>query len=204
MNETRIAELRRAKGWTQEQLAAASGVGIRTVQRVESGHDASMSTIGLLADALGVQVSELFVRVEHDRFEQAVDGLEARRRQQARRDAYTAGVNATFRGVGVLVVFVTAALVLTGVLNGMGWLIIPAYWGGGQLLLMAAVHLWIDPRLDRRFPLTVPSSTEHGGTAAPAAAPGGAPSAGTTARPSTESTSTDEPAAGDDANHGGR
>jgi len=74
MNESRIAELRRAKGWTQERLATESGITVRTVQRLEAGSDASLETISLIAKALDVQVGELF----HQRADSAL--LRSRRR----------------------------------------------------------------------------------------------------------------------------
>ncbi len=40
----RIAALRRERGWTQERLAEASGIAVRTVQRLEGGKDASLET----------------------------------------------------------------------------------------------------------------------------------------------------------------
>ena len=51
MSTTRIAELRQENGWTQERLATESGVGLRTIQRVEAGQDASLETLSLVADA---------------------------------------------------------------------------------------------------------------------------------------------------------
>ncbi|MGO1539883.1 MAG: helix-turn-helix domain-containing protein [Leucobacter sp.] len=41
MSKTRVIELRQERGWTQERLADEAGVGLRTVQRLEAGHDAS-------------------------------------------------------------------------------------------------------------------------------------------------------------------
>ncbi len=73
MNETCITDLRQEQGWTQEKLAAESGVGIRTVQRLESGSDASMETLSLIADALGVPVRALFKTIENDDLSSRVD-----------------------------------------------------------------------------------------------------------------------------------
>jgi transcriptional regulator with XRE-family HTH domain len=75
MNESRIAELRRARGWTQERLSAVSGVAVRTIQRLESGKDANAETLTLIANALDVPVNDLFVRVETDDFSATVDSL---------------------------------------------------------------------------------------------------------------------------------
>lgn len=161
MNDTRISELRRAKGWTQERLATESGVTTRTIQRLEAGSDASLETIGLIADALSVAVSELFVRVDTKEFETSVDGLDARKRsQQDSRDGVARGAALAFQGIGILVTLGTTALVLTGTLSALGWLgwlIIPAYWGAGGALFDGVFRAVVDPRLDTKYPLSVRS-----------------------------------------------
>ncbi|WP_082404181.1 helix-turn-helix transcriptional regulator [Saccharothrix sp. NRRL B-16348] len=59
----RIAALRLQYGWTQEQLAEASGFDRKTVNRIENGrHSPSLDRVFILADALGVQPLELFQR----------------------------------------------------------------------------------------------------------------------------------------------
>ena len=158
MNRTRIGEFRKARGWTQERLAAESGVAARTIQRLEAGHDASLETVALIADALGVAVKDLFVSVDHEEFGEAVGNLEARKSaQQARRDDTTHGYSYLFRGVGLLVIFGTIVLMSTGALSGVWWLIIPAYWAGARLLFRFLFRVVIDPRLDEKFPLSVPT-----------------------------------------------
>jgi len=54
-----VRRLRIERGWSQEQLAIASGLSIRTVQRVESEGIASMGTAVSLAATYGVQLIEL-------------------------------------------------------------------------------------------------------------------------------------------------
>lgn len=58
-----LKNLRTEKNLTQKQLADASGVNIRQIQRIENGEgDMSNVTLGnavKLADALGVDVKEL-------------------------------------------------------------------------------------------------------------------------------------------------
>ncbi|GAA4159140.1 helix-turn-helix domain-containing protein [Gryllotalpicola daejeonensis] len=160
MNASRIAELRRARGWTQEQLSSASGVAVRTIQRLESGTDASAETLTLIANALDVPVGDLFARVGTDDFGATVDGLEARRRaQQERRDATTEAASRLFTGIGILVVFGTLALayVTHGTMGWLVWLIIPAYWAAGRYLFRAFFRIVIDPRLDERYPLSLPT-----------------------------------------------
>lgn len=58
----KVRELREAKGLTQEGLAFAAGVGVRTITRIEAGNDEQTSsrTLSAIADALGVSVGDLF------------------------------------------------------------------------------------------------------------------------------------------------
>src|SRR5206468_1724903 len=62
MNRTtgdRLREFRSLKGWTQEQLASASGIGLRTVQRIEGGETPNGETLMALAAAFDVEVGQL-------------------------------------------------------------------------------------------------------------------------------------------------
>jgi transcriptional regulator with XRE-family HTH domain len=54
-----IRKMRRDRGWSQEHLAAVSGLNVRTIQRVEGGKEASLETLMSLASALEVEVSAL-------------------------------------------------------------------------------------------------------------------------------------------------
>lgn len=56
----RLAEVRRGKGWTQEQLAGESGVNRVTIARYETGKTVpKIDTLQRLAVALGVQIDEI-------------------------------------------------------------------------------------------------------------------------------------------------
>lgn len=53
----RIAELRRAKGMTQEGLAAAAGVSTPSISRIERGEmSAGIDILGRIASALGTKI----------------------------------------------------------------------------------------------------------------------------------------------------
>ncbi|GIL35985.1 DUF805 domain-containing protein [Phycicoccus sp. DTK01] len=54
-----LREVRRRRGWSQEQLADASGVSVRTIQRVEGGRHAGLASTTALAAALGVDPADL-------------------------------------------------------------------------------------------------------------------------------------------------
>jgi transcriptional regulator with XRE-family HTH domain len=56
-----LRELRRRKGLSQKDLAGKSGVGQDTISGIEAGrHEPRPSTLRKLADALGVEVEDLF------------------------------------------------------------------------------------------------------------------------------------------------
>ncbi len=56
---SRIRLERQKRSWTQEQLAERAGLATRTVQRIESGADASPETLRLIAEAFGIPAETL-------------------------------------------------------------------------------------------------------------------------------------------------
>jgi transcriptional regulator with XRE-family HTH domain len=156
MNESRIADLRRARGWTQERLASQSGVAVRTIQRLEGGRDAGLVTISLIANAFGVSVQELFVSVEGEEFQTAVEGLDVRTSaQQSRRDTSVNSFKFLYQGLGVLVTLTVIMLFFTGTLGfWSGWFIVSAYWAVGGYVLCFLIRVRIDPWLAAKYPLS--------------------------------------------------
>ncbi|MBC3767140.1 helix-turn-helix domain-containing protein [Neptunicella marina] len=59
VNSDVVKTLRKRSGWSQEQLAKACGLGLRTIQRVESEGRASLETKVCLAAALQVPLEKL-------------------------------------------------------------------------------------------------------------------------------------------------
>ena len=59
-----IQKLRLKHGWSQQQLADASGLSVRTIQRIESGQPASTETLKSLAAVFEVDFANL--APEHD------------------------------------------------------------------------------------------------------------------------------------------
>jgi transcriptional regulator with XRE-family HTH domain len=55
----RIAEIRRSRGVTQDQLAEVLGTATRNVQRLEAGQNLTLHTLARLAAALDVTVADL-------------------------------------------------------------------------------------------------------------------------------------------------
>lgn len=150
MNESRIVELRQERGWTQDKLAAESGVGIRTIQRLEAGNDASLETLSLVAEALRVTVRELFTAIDSDELSGRVDSLEVRmKEQQSRRERLTTAWLWLFIGIGV-----TVSLMGFTIGGQLGALLFLSYWGGGTLIFVALRRLYLEPHLDEKFPLS--------------------------------------------------
>lgn len=54
-----LKELRISRHFSQEQLAQMSGLNVRTIQRIESGNNASLESLKCLAAALDVDLSTL-------------------------------------------------------------------------------------------------------------------------------------------------
>src|SRR5262245_25525976 len=54
-----IQKLRLKRGWSQQQLAEASGLSVRTIQRIEAGHPASTETLKSIAAVFEVDFSTL-------------------------------------------------------------------------------------------------------------------------------------------------
>ncbi|TMN93519.1 hypothetical protein CWB72_02505 [Pseudoalteromonas phenolica] len=54
-----LKQLRIQKGWSQEVLSEQSNISVRTLQRIENGKTANLTTLKALADALGVEVIQL-------------------------------------------------------------------------------------------------------------------------------------------------
>lgn len=61
----RLAQLRRRRGWTQEELAERSGVSVSVIRKLERGErdSAGLSTMRKFASALDVATMELFAPV---------------------------------------------------------------------------------------------------------------------------------------------
>ncbi len=54
-----LKQLRIGRHLSQEQLARMSGLNVRTIQRIESGHNASLESLKCLASALEVDIETL-------------------------------------------------------------------------------------------------------------------------------------------------
>ncbi|GAA1768315.1 helix-turn-helix domain-containing protein [Agromyces humatus] len=149
MNTTRIVDLRQEYGWTQERLATESGVGLRTIQRLEAGQDASLETLSLVAEALRVSVRDLFTTIDDAELSSRVESLQARtEQQQAARDRLTGAWRWLYIGIGVVLSLVSFTL------GQYGFVLFLAYWTGGYLILVAIRRIYLEPRLEEKYPLS--------------------------------------------------
>lgn len=70
----RIRELRKAKGWTQEQLAEAAGLHYSYIGGVERGdRNISLETLEKIIEGLQVAASEIFKFEEKTEYHKAMD-----------------------------------------------------------------------------------------------------------------------------------
>jgi len=99
INTQLVIALRKKRWWSQEELATASGLNLRTIQRIESDGVASLQSRKALAAAFDVEVDELGIkmepvmrRYEYKAVNYKMSMLGMRRDKTA--DAVTAGLNA--------------------------------------------------------------------------------------------------------------
>lgn len=59
INAELVLELRAKNSWSQEELALAAGVNLRTIQRIEKESTASLQSKKALASAFGIHISDL-------------------------------------------------------------------------------------------------------------------------------------------------
>jgi len=61
INKIAVLSLRNAQNWSQEDLAAAAGVSVRTIQRMESQGVSSLETVKGVAAAFNIDFTEIFI-----------------------------------------------------------------------------------------------------------------------------------------------
>jgi len=59
-----LKDLRTSKNWSQEDLAAISGLSVRTIQRIERHHKAGLESLKSLAAAFNINVDDLRSELE--------------------------------------------------------------------------------------------------------------------------------------------
>lgn len=59
VNVELLLQMKRAKAWSQDELATASGLNLRTIQRIEKEATASLQSMKALASAFNVSIRDL-------------------------------------------------------------------------------------------------------------------------------------------------
>ena len=59
VNVDLVLQMRKAKAWSQDELATASGLNLRTIQRIEKEATASLQSMKALASVFSVSVRDL-------------------------------------------------------------------------------------------------------------------------------------------------
>ena len=83
---------RRQKSWSQEELAIASGLNLRTIQRIESEASASLQSKKALASALDLDIHDLDYQEIHMRQEWEYKVVETKDRAALQPELASAGV----------------------------------------------------------------------------------------------------------------
>lgn len=96
-------------------------------------------------------VRDLFASIDDDELGNRVESLNGRtEEQQTSRDRVTGAWWWLFVGLGIV------ATLLSFALSWYGIAVTLAYWAGGSMILVAVQRLYLEPRLDERFPLSKP------------------------------------------------
>lgn len=148
-----LLDRRIAKGWTQEQLAEHAGLSVRTIQRVEGGHAASLETLKCLA-----AVFETTVRTLVEEQAMSTIGAQAPNENDAR-EAEAIRYVENLKGFCVhallFVLIITGLAVLNAVISpGQWWVLLVAVSWASALAIHAAilfgVGVWFGPAWEQR------------------------------------------------------
>lgn len=93
-----LKDMRRAKGWSQDQLAEISGVSVRTIQRLEKGELPALETQKAIAAAFDQTLEE---------FDALVDAEASPKEQSPRSSIARLGWKGLLGNLGVMMVVIT-------------------------------------------------------------------------------------------------
>ena len=62
INSALVLQLRNARSWSQEELATAAGLNLRTIQRIENEASASLQSMKALASVFNIDIKALETR----------------------------------------------------------------------------------------------------------------------------------------------
>jgi len=86
-----VLKARAQKSWSQEELATASGLNLRTIQRIESEGSASLQSRKALASALDIDIHDLEYQEIHMRQEWEYKVVEMKDRTALQPELASAG-----------------------------------------------------------------------------------------------------------------
>jgi transcriptional regulator with XRE-family HTH domain len=69
INSELVAELRKERSWSQDELATAADLNLRTIQRIENVGTASLQSMKSIASALEAEVEDFIPEKQLGRFE---------------------------------------------------------------------------------------------------------------------------------------
>lgn len=147
----KIKALRLSRAWSQEQLAELCSLSVRTIQRIESGGQASLETLSAIAAIFDVNVNELYSEapVEMEQDESLDQRISAARTRVAREYAFYRSVLIWF----IVCAGLTVINLLTSPDND--WFLYPTLiWGA--LLVVGGLRFfvladWLQRRQQRRL-----------------------------------------------------
>ena len=138
----KIKRWREERHWSQEHLADLAGIGLRTVQRIENGEQASRDSLTALAAAFNVEAMALMIDPEVE-----ASGIVQRRNEEVRATArLVLWIHLAAYGLGV-VLFIAISLVAGSFV--MKWALI--WWGVGvasHVVMVALIEL-VTRHMDR-------------------------------------------------------
>lgn len=174
---SRIAQLRKERGWTQQYLASLTGLTVRTIQRMEAGENMSLETLRLLADAFGISVGELFDSVDDQpraedihQLDREREEAEQRRRERDRERARQSRKRSEDMRMAqhlsslvyVAVAMLCGAYYMVVGWGGMShvwtylgtacWILV---WVAIPLVMRFILRMWLPRKLDEKYPLSV-------------------------------------------------
>lgn len=131
----KVKEHRLKNAWSQEQLAVLASLSVRTVQRIEKGHQPGLETLSALASVFNVNVSELSGSTHHANETLDIRISEAKLRVEQEMSFYRALIIAFF---------------VCGALMAVNYLFSPnSYWSvvvtfvWGSLVAFRAVRIFV-------------------------------------------------------------
>ena len=118
MNKSKVAEIRKQKSLTQENLAEKAYVTVRTIQRMEAGEEVSSETLKSVSNALDVTVNELFESISSSDKEEEIMEIS---KEQQKQFNYRKNELFTIKLITFSFIFVFLGLfgIFVGELNGL-------------------------------------------------------------------------------------